>query len=376
MTIKEILKNYIYPNLDFNYLLSELNPKDKGRYLYLTCPNCGKKEAYIYKTNPYIKCNRLNKCNFKISLWEYLKQSRNLTNKETLYLLAEYAGVDLTQFNDNNYNLGYKKQKNIVKIRIIKKPLQLIDYFDKRDLIDYLDEFEKLSFRLKFQTLITLIYHFSLTSNQSQKNLYYKSRGITPPKDIGFLSQDDIYLLEEKLVRFDKNLLEKFIFKNGHFRYKGDFAIIPSFDIYSNLLTAIRLRYIDPNKQPKEIEVSYQRIANPLPYPLNREKLQKFNTFYFCEGHIDGLSLGVENFVAIEGVNSLNPYKLGLFKEKNIIIAFDKDKAGVEGAKKLSFYLKKLNIKHQFLLWDVDKKDINELKQSNLLHKVYLLDYL
>jgi len=234
LTIKEILKNYIYPNLDFNYLLSELNPKDKGRYLYLTCPNCGKKEAYIYKTNPYIKCNRLNKCNFKISLWEYLKQSRNLTNKETLYLLAEYAGVDLTQFNDNNYNLGYKKQKNIVKIRIIKKPLQLIDYFDKRDLIDYLDEFEKLSFRLKFQTLITLIYHFSLTSNQSQKNLYYKSRGITPPKDIGFLSQDDIYLLEEKLARFDKNLLEKFIFKNGHFRYKGDFAIIPSL-IYTQI---------------------------------------------------------------------------------------------------------------------------------------------
>ena len=377
LTTKEILENYIYPNLDFSYLLAELNPKDKGRYLYLTCPNCGKKEAYIYKTKPYIKCNRINKCDFGISLWSYIKQSRNLTNKETLYLLAEYAGVDLKQFDDNNYSSNYNlPQKNIVRIRIIKKPIPLLEYFNNKTLFDYLDDFENLSFKLKFQTLITMIYHFSLMSDQTKKDNYYKNRLITPPEDIGFLSIDDIELLEEQLSKkFDKELLEKFIFKDSHFRYKGEFAIIPSFDLYSNLLTAIRLRNIYPSKL-KEIEVSYQRIANPLPYPLTREKLQKFNTFYFCEGHIDGLSLGVENFVAIEGVNSLNPYKLGIFKDKKIILAFDNDEAGKKGAKKMAQYLEKLGITYQFLVWDTEAKDINELKKLNLLDKVSLVTHL
>ena len=63
-------------------------------------------------------------------------------------------------------------------------------------------------------------------------------------------------------------------------------------------------------------------------------------------------------------------------KNKNIIIAFDQDEAGKKGALKLSTYLKKLNISHKFLTWDKKYKDLNELKQANLMHKVFLQDTL
>ena len=86
--------------------------------------------------------------------------------------------------------------------------------------------------------------------------------------------------------------------------------------------------------------------------------------------------MGVENFVAIEGVNSLNPYKLGIFKDKKIILAFDNDEAGKKGAKKMAQYLEKLGITYQFLVWHTEAKDINELKKLNLLDKVSLVTHL
>lgn len=95
METKDILDNHIYPRLDRMTMLADLNPKEKGKYLILTCPSCGKREAYIYHTGLYIKCNRLNQCGYCLSLWDYIQQSRQLSNKETLLALAQIAGYNL-----------------------------------------------------------------------------------------------------------------------------------------------------------------------------------------------------------------------------------------------------------------------------------------
>ena len=362
MTTSEILNNYIYPNLDIESLLSELNPKNKTTYYSLTCPVCGKKEAYIPKKTilkPYIVCNRANKCAYKSSIWNYLKSSRNLSNKEILNLLAQYSGVDLSEF---NYKQTYIKPKPIITINYKRKLLTLPKHYKKLSLKNQIKNFLDLNEKQQFQTIITYIYLFSLKTNHTLKYHYYKNRNISYiPNDIGFINKNDFFRLHKNLKElFPIEILQKF--KVLKYNYSS-FCVIPSFDIYTNFITAIRFRNIYPSKL-KEIEISNKRCLNPLSYGISRKKLQKFDSFYFTEGHIDALSLGVENFVAIEGINSFNKYNLGLFQNKTIYIAFDMDKAGENGAKKLQTTLNKLNIKNKILRWDIKYgKDINEIKQ-------------
>ena len=372
MTTKEILETEIYPQLDIESLLSELNPKKYFNYYKLTCPSCGKKEAYIpnrITLKPIIICNRKNKCGYISSIWNYLKDSRDLSNREILHLLADYAGYELPTLN-KKYNYYQKPKKPIIKIKYKKTLLTIPTNYLIIDNQKYIKNFKNLNEIYKFQTIITFIYYFSLTQN-SKKTQYYKNRKITKiPKNIGFLSHQNIPILNNLLKQnFPIEELEYFgIFKNRNFKfYFSEFCVIPSFDIFSTQISAIRLRNIYPSKI-KEIEISHHRIANPLPYGITRENLEKFDSFIFTEGHIDALSLGIENFVAIEGINSFNPYNLGLFLDKKIYIVFDMDTAGQNGAKKLQTYLNKLNIKNEIITWDIKYgKDINEVLQNNHL---------
>ena len=368
MTTLEILENYIYPNLDIEALLSELSPEKKTTYYRIICPMCGKKEAYIPKKfniiKPYIVCNRLNKCAYKSSIWNYLKHYRNLSNKEVLSLLAEYSNLNLSEFQIDNFQKSNStKRKKVITIKYKKTLLTLPKRYKKLSLKNNIENFHSLTEKEQFQTIITYIYLFSLKTDHSQKYNYYKNRKIDYiPNDIGFINRYDFKRLHYNLTKlFPIEKLEKF--KVLKYDYSS-FSVIPSFDIWTNLITAIRFRNIYSTAKLKEIEISHKRILNPLPYGVTREKLKKFDSFYFTEGHIDALSLGVENFVAIEGIHSFNRYNLGLFLNKEIYILFDKDKAGIQGAKKLKTYLDKLNIKNKILSWDIKLgKDINEVKQ-------------
>ena len=116
-------------------------------------------------------------------------------------------------------------------------------------------------------------------------------------------------------------------------------------------------------------------MLNPLPYGMSYKNLQRFDSFYLTEGHIDALSLGVENFVAIEGVNSFNRYHLKLFENKRLYLCFDQDKAGKEASARFAKWLSELGIEHKIASWDVTLgKDINELLQNGydpleIIHK-------
>ena len=112
METKDILDNYIYPRLDRSTMLADLNPQDKGKHIVLTCPSCGKREAYIYQTGLYIKCNRLNQCGYCLSLWDYIQQTRQLSNKETLEALAQIAGYNLP-----NLPTYSEEKENLVKAK-------------------------------------------------------------------------------------------------------------------------------------------------------------------------------------------------------------------------------------------------------------------
>jgi len=89
----------IYQGLDRAEALADLSPQDKGSYFLLTCPNCRKREAFIYKDGTRIICNRRDKCGFIQSLWDYIQNSRRLSNQETLRELARLAGYALPGLN-------------------------------------------------------------------------------------------------------------------------------------------------------------------------------------------------------------------------------------------------------------------------------------
>lgn len=373
MTTIDLLKTYIYPNLEIERLLAEIFIKDRGNSFTLKCPSCGKKEAYMIKKQntivPFIRCNRLNKCAYNSSLWNYIKNRENFTNKETLEYLAVCANVDLA---DVSYHktLSRFQKKDRVKKQQKEKPIEVkTQRYYKMELL--MRDFITLPKYLQFSTIATFIYNFSLKHSQDLKIYYYEKRGINNSEVLGCLGYHNIKALEkELLLNFKIEILQEFgIFKNSRFKYYfSNFSVIPSFDIYSNLITAIRLRNLYPSKI-KEIEISHARIANPLPFGITREKLKKYNTFYFTEGHIDALSLGLENFVAVEGINSLNKSNLTIFKNKKIFILFDQDEAGIKGAQRLSSFMQELNIESKIIKWNKKfGKDINELLLKNSMY--------
>ncbi len=348
----------IFQNLDIPSLIPELYIKTKPTYYLLRCPVCGKKEAYMPIKNgiikPYIACNRKNRCGIVISLFEYLKTFHNLSKKETFSLLKNNAGIK----EDINYN-----DFICVNINYTGYNPHIFNNYSLNELIL---NFNKISLRDKFIAIITFIYNFSLKTDQSKKFTYYSSRGINAPSNIGFLSKEDIKLLSQKLLNtFPLKYLYYFrLFRDKYFKFNSDFSVIPSFDYYSNLITAIRLRNIYPSSF-KEIEISFSRIAKPLPYPLNRTLLKE-NIFFFTEGHIDALSLNLKTAIAIEGVNSINKDLLELFKNKKIYLLFDEDKAG--RAAKTRFKSKNIIP----IYWNKKLgKDINELLLNNNLEFIY-----
>ena len=92
--MKPLLKD-IYARLDRAALLAELRPEISGDHYILTCPSCGKREAFLYLNSHLIICNRQNNCGYKKSLWDWTAAHYGYGQKETFAHLARLAGVTL-----------------------------------------------------------------------------------------------------------------------------------------------------------------------------------------------------------------------------------------------------------------------------------------
>jgi len=112
MDIKTILDE-IYPRLDRETLVSDLMPQDRGNSYLLTCPQCGKREAYLYKNGITIKCNRMNNCNYSKSLWDYLQETRGLGQGDTLQELAKLAGYELPTLDEQAHDRAAQSRERI-----------------------------------------------------------------------------------------------------------------------------------------------------------------------------------------------------------------------------------------------------------------------
>lgn len=116
----------IYEKLDRAEALRDLDPKHKGDYLELRCPSCGKRQAYIYHSGTFLKCNRANNCNYSASIFEYTKTAQgHTTSGQTLKYLADMAGIS---FDSKDYD-EKKYAEHAIREKILESAL---DFFKDR----------------------------------------------------------------------------------------------------------------------------------------------------------------------------------------------------------------------------------------------------
>lgn len=80
---------------DYTTLLKELDPRKRGNSFSLLCPSCHKREAFIYEKGHVITCNRLNKCGYEKSLFEYIKDREGLTENKDVF---KFLGSEFTPY--------------------------------------------------------------------------------------------------------------------------------------------------------------------------------------------------------------------------------------------------------------------------------------
>ncbi|EOX1264038.1 toprim domain-containing protein [Campylobacter upsaliensis] len=260
------------------------------------------------------------------------------------------------------------------------------DYVELSNLEPYLVKYHTLSQTQKLKLVYSFIYRFSLTTNQAKKKAYYLQRGIEKlslVEDLGFLSYKDIKELESLLLKnFPLEDLRKFkVFhkEKEAWNYAFNVAVIPNFDLYSNLLTGFSLRAIDSTyKGVKEVNINCNDICPILPFNLTYAKLKLCEKVILCEGHIDALSGGQYYkqdgkalFVSFGGAFCIKEEVLTLLKGKKVFICFDKDEAGLRGQNALSKSLSLLEISHSVLTWDNHLgKDLNDLLKANQMSSI------
>jgi DNA primase len=241
----------------------------------------------------------------------------------------------------------------------------------------FLPKYQKLKDSQRLKMVYTHIYRFSLKTDQQKKLAFYAKRGVADNplvSVIGYISETDVKNLQETLKVFPDDDLKRFLVINeaGHFKGGKDACVVPSFDLYTDMVTGLMFRPQLQIGRIKELQMSVPSIIPPLSFGLGRKTILREEPVFFTEGHIDALSLPIGScFVANPGVNTYHEQTLGLLQGRSCVIAYDMDKAGAEGAAKLSASLTKAGANVSVLEWDKDwGKDLNELLEKGRLEEV------
>lgn len=392
---------YIFPSIDvFNEsidiedVLIALNCPVDG-HNNLCCPNNhkGKHKLAIHsKTRKDTNTCHCHNCGeFNGSPFKVAKFQKDLSTFDTLVWLSETFNVekvlnpDYIPENGNGmtdqerakafHDMKKKQVSKEMNREILNKKIE-VDYMEFDSTQEYKlvedirpfypsgNKWEKLTTEQKLKVVYTFVYWFSKDQEQGAKTMYYKKRAINLKnkwlEKIGYISAKDFdVFLDAVTKKFPLDILEvtgiiKFDVLNNvkqdtyklswHYVKKGGIMTIPSFDLYTNMVTGFMLRPTHPEawmkeRGMKEIQLSNTEIIAPLPFGITYHTLKNNDEFRFTEGHPDSLAFNGNisdsdevAFASIPGVNGLHLEHLGLFKGKKIIICFDQDLAGQKSA--------------------------------------------
>jgi DNA primase len=256
------------------------------------------------------------------------------------------------------------EQNGEAKARVIKPSKQKIEYLEFNSSCEYTSielrshfkDYKKMTISQKLKFIYTYLYRYSIRGEQKAKFAFYsKERGISGKNSyiqaIGYLNQKQLKNVVERMKTLfpEEDLLEVGILKKDdkgkinfvfHYVNKGGLLFVPSFDLYTNMVTGFMVRPTHPSKWMKEaglkeLQLSKRHIALPLPFGLTYKRLVMSTKFFFTEGHPDLASIPgntdgkITNAgVASPGTNGFTDEMLGLFRGKQIVLVYDQDHSG------------------------------------------------
>jgi DNA primase len=358
------------------------------------CPRQGKRASLnVNVQSGWFECKS---CGFKGGIIDIAQMliGHNASYRESLQYLADIAGVTLGEST-------YTKPKPLPKAP--PKPIEYVIYDNDRRFVEvnieaFMPKFTQMTEAQQYKMVLTSIYRASLLTDQTPKQKFYKNRGIHNSTHnismIGFIPKNDSSFWKPIEQMFGLEVLIKFGFyqpadAQWHpMAWKfggGDVCFIPSFDLYTDLLSGAMLRpLIKPKKGQKEFSLNQPKLVFPIPFKLTKEILMSDKPIWITEGSVDGLSLGDEvDFASIPGVNGLPDELLGLFQGKKVILAFDQDRAGQQAALGYTDDMDKFHdgLKQRLekagaafvsvARWNIELgKDLNDLLQNGHLHTI------
>lgn len=300
---------------DLEGLVPELNPRPRGtRYIVVDCPECREKgEAYIYRPNPAhpeprIRCNRQGSCAYSKSLLDYLIDKEGRSFPEVLKELADRAGVDLPR----------PSPEAEQKYRMARK--------EKEDLERYADFFQATLWSAQGADAL----QYLRSRGYSEEDIQAMGLGCFPGKGKTLAFQGQVLEREshpEALSHAMKGLREDFRIV---FPYRGPDGSIQTF--MGRLI-----------REPQEGEGKYQPMGEysgvQAQGPFNLHAVRG-ETAIVVEGFMDALlagARGISNVVALTNSRLIEGQAEALKKHgvKNLILALDNDKAGLDGTESI-----------------------------------------
>ncbi len=301
------MKKLKYETIDS--FLSSSQAQDKGEYYICNCPSCNEKEAFFYKGSNFLNCNRENECGDTFIL--DFQKDKKVTYKEN-YKTKKTKTYD-SLFNFISNAIDFDTHKN-GEFSIRKKNYRGLS---NPPIYDFnLDELTKESYENKLE--------------ENKLGLAFKDYNLIMPI-------------------FNGEKLERVLFRSS--------------------------KELDKSK-PKEKQLKISNEARD----FYLSKLES-KTIFITEGLIDGFSIeevapdvGIISLTGCKKTSNFKKYisnNLEKFKDKDFVIAFDNDNAGIKASEKLFEDLEKLDLSVSTLT--PNSKDLNDElinNKSNLLNEI------
>lgn len=335
--------------------------KSKGKLFHCFNQNAHKNNDNKASLSVYNNRCYCFACGFSGNAIDVVKHIKSLDYKEAKAFLE-------------NRNLGgLTKQKEQVYVKPEIKEISYKKEIMQCKINDYLHKYNDMSKAQKYKSVLTYIYRYSLMEkNHCNKKKYYEGRKLFKNNDIGYISNN--FNLQKKLLsNFPiEDLIEFKIFnENGKIRINYDVAVVPLFEINTNICNGLMIRNLFKSTC-KEINFSNSLICPCYPYNFANAIRHKSNVIYVCEGHIDALSLieKKRNAIGLSGAFNFNVSLLSYLKGKTIVLALDNDEAGIAARKKIREKLQSIEATVVDFSWSNNSKDINELLVNNALNNI------
>jgi len=300
MNLNELIKE-IEPGLKHG-LIDTLDPKDYGAYWELTCPQCGKHEAYLYKNSSVIICNRKNHCGHTENILDHLVNQEGLPPIEAIRNILELAGVDGTQ--------------------------------------GIIEELEREHQRKTWVRSLEAFFQDCLFSKENQTLSYLRDRGYSDEDIKGMkvghvpsLTQVEEFMNQKS---YPQNALRElgFYVKSGEIG-KIHTLSIPYRDEEGNPYSFTFRATIDQEKYPKYIVP----VGTKKDIPFNLYQAKGEDEVIVVEGLLDALFLPLKGFspVVATGSATLSNAQLEALRRAgvlSVLLLLDQDPAGRTGTEK------------------------------------------